>query len=187
MHLETEPYLNQQSRWPPKGRVILAQHDAESVFVYQAYQPSIGHFAAKHGYFGGEFSLSRMTWIKPNFLWMMYRSGWGCKEGQEVVLAIRMQRSAFDWILSQAAHSKYIPERCESPQAWQRLLKTSDVRLQWDPAHSPVGERLERRAIQLGLRGEAALRYSREWIIEIEDISAFVAQQREWAIAGHYD
>ncbi|WP_141653813.1 DUF4291 family protein, partial [Erwinia billingiae] len=26
------------------------------------------------------FSMTRMTWIKPSFLWMMYRSGWGMKD-----------------------------------------------------------------------------------------------------------
>ncbi|WP_216092858.1 DUF4291 family protein [Candidatus Marithrix sp. Canyon 246] len=26
-----------------------------------------------------------MTWIKTNFLWMMYRSEWGTKQGQETV------------------------------------------------------------------------------------------------------
>lgn len=70
------------------GRHILAQVDEEAV-VYQAYRPEIGHFAAQHGYFGGRFSLRRMSWIKPNFLWMMFRSGWGTKEGQEVTLPLR--------------------------------------------------------------------------------------------------
>jgi Domain of unknown function (DUF4291) len=92
MQLRIEPYLKQQENWPPSGKVILAQYDADSIVVYQAYRPSIGHFAAENGYFGGDFKLSRMTWIKPNFLWMMYRSGWGSKEGQEVTLAIRLQR-----------------------------------------------------------------------------------------------
>src|SRR4051794_25066955 len=82
--LITEPYLVQNARWPRSGRHIPAQFDAESVVVYQAYNLSIGHFAARHGYFGGDFSTSRMTWIKPNFLWMMYRSGWGTKENREV-------------------------------------------------------------------------------------------------------
>lgn len=80
MKLKTKPYLEQQENWVRNGRVILANYDAESIIVYQAYRPSIGHFAAKNGYFGGEFKLSRMTWIKPNFLWMMYRSGWGKKD-----------------------------------------------------------------------------------------------------------
>jgi hypothetical protein len=28
------------------------------------------------------FSLSRMTWIKPSFRWLMQRSGWGRKAGK---------------------------------------------------------------------------------------------------------
>jgi hypothetical protein len=99
MNLITEPYLAQDARWPRSGRHILAQFDEESVAVYRAYRPAIGHFAARHGYFGGSFSLGRMSWIKPNFLWIMYRSGWGIKEGQEVTLAVRLRRNAFDEIL----------------------------------------------------------------------------------------
>lgn len=125
MKLHFESYLTQNDCWPAKGRVILAQYDADSIVVYQAYSPAIGHFAAKHGYFGGDFKLSRMTWIKPNFLWMMYRSGWGTKENQEVTLAIRLHRSAFDSILSEAVHSKYVPEIYEDQAAWNRaVLKT---------------------------------------------------------------
>jgi hypothetical protein len=63
--LTLERYCDQQARWPAEGRHILAQYDAESVVVYQAYRPAIGHYAAQHGLFGGEFSLNRMSWIKP--------------------------------------------------------------------------------------------------------------------------
>jgi hypothetical protein len=52
------------SRNPHPGRHILAQYDDESAVVYQAYGPAIGHFAARQGHFGGEFSLARMSWIK---------------------------------------------------------------------------------------------------------------------------
>lgn len=187
MSLRTEPYLHQKDRWPQQGRVILAQYDADSIVVYQAYRPAIGDFAAQHGYFGGEFKLSRMTWIKPNFLWMMYRSGWGAKPGQEVVLAIRLQRSAFDSILAQAVHSSFQSGLYESEESWQKAVQTSDVRLQWDPDHNPAGHKLERRAIQLGLRGEAIRKYAQEWILDIEDISDFVAEQRESVISGNYE
>ncbi len=94
MNIVTEPYLLQQAYWPQSGRHIIAQYDEDSIIVYQAYQLAIGHFAATHGYFGGDFSFTRMSWIKPNFLWMMYRSGWGTKEGQEITLAVRLKRSA---------------------------------------------------------------------------------------------
>jgi len=68
MKLITEPYVTQLARWPTCGNHILAQFDEQSIVVYQAYRPAIGRFAASHGYFGAGFSLTRMSWIKPNFL-----------------------------------------------------------------------------------------------------------------------
>lgn len=74
--IPTTSYVEQSRSWPQSGRHILAHFNDDTIIVYQAYRPEIGHFAAKHGYFGGEFKYSRMSWIKPNFLWMMYRSDW---------------------------------------------------------------------------------------------------------------
>lgn len=179
MRLVTEPYLNQVSRWPKNGRHILAQYDDQAIVVYQAYHPTIGDFAATHGYFGGEFSFNRMSWIKPNFLWMMYRCNWGTKTNQEVVLAISIKRCAFDEILAEAVHSHFVPQIYSSQSEWQTALKQSQVRLQWDPDHDPVGVKLERRAIQLGLRGQMLAAYAKDWILNIEDISDFVQQQRQ--------
>jgi hypothetical protein len=181
MNLVTEPYLLQAARWPSSGRRILAQFDDESVIAYQAYRPAIGHFVANSGYFGGEFSLNRMSWIKPNFLWMMYRCGWASKEGQEVVLAVRLKRLAFDEILRMAIHSSFVPEIYENELAWRLALASSHVRLQWDPDHDPSGAPVERRAIQFGLRGEVLAKYSKEWLLGIEDVSKFVREQSEYA------
>lgn len=178
--LLTEPYLNQASKWPKTGRHILAQFDEHTVVVYQAYRPAIGHFAAKNGYFGGEFSLNRMSWIKPNFLWMMYRSAWGTSSGQEVILAIWLKRSAWDEILASAVHSNFVPAVYGREKEWQQAVKNSAVRLQWDPDHHPNGSKMDRRAIQLGLRGSVLASYAREWIVKIEDISQFVQQQRQY-------
>src|SRR5271154_1939433 len=122
MKLVTELYATQVVRWPTTGRQILAQFNDESVVVYQAYRPAIGRFAADHQRFGGEFSFNRMSWIKPNFLWMMYRSGWGAKEGQEVTLALRLRRTGFDEILEGAVHSSYLPEVYSSPEEWKLRL-----------------------------------------------------------------
>src|SRR6476646_331857 len=106
MHLVTESYRQQVERWPSTGRHFLAQYDDDSIVVYQAYRPSIGRRAAERGTFGGpDFSFGRMSWIKPNFLWMMYRSGWGTREGQEVVLAVRLRRRGFEEILAAAVAS----------------------------------------------------------------------------------
>ena len=183
MPLIIQPYLTQLNTWPTSGRHILAQFDDTTIIVYQAYRPSIGHFAAAHGYFGGEFSFSRMSWIKPGFLWMMARSGWATKDGQTVILAIRLQRTAFDLILSQAVHSHFISEVYASEDTWREAVASSDVRLQWDPDHDPYGNPCQRRALQLGLRGETLARYAREWIIGIEDITSFVHEQHRHVLA----
>lgn len=41
---------------------------------------------------------------------MMYRCGWGLKEGQETVLAVEMRRDGFEWALRHACLSHYVPE-----------------------------------------------------------------------------
>ena len=187
MRLTTERYSKQAALWPHEGRHIMAQYDDETIVVYQAYRPDIGRFAAEHGYFGGDFKLTRMSWIKPNFLWMMYRSTWGTSEGQEVTLAVRIQRSAFDEILSLAVHSSYVRDVYTDQDSWKKAVTKSTVRLQWDPDHHPAGNPLPRRAIQLGLRGDVLARYAREWIVEIEDISQFVAEQHQYVLAKDYD
>jgi hypothetical protein len=182
--LRLEPFQAQSARWPGSGRHVLAQYDDESVVVYQAYRPSIGRFAAEHGYFGGEFSLSRMSWIKPNFLWMMYRSGWGTKEGQEITLGLRLRRTFFDSILAQAVQSSYYEGHYPTRKQWQEALALSSVRLQWDPDHHPSGAKLERRAIQLGLRGEVLEAFAKRELLEVIDMTEFVAEQRPHAASA---
>ncbi len=187
MNFIVDPYLAQVARWPKAGNHILGQFDDASIVVYQAFSPYIGNYAISHGYFGGAFSFTRMSWIKPNFLWMMYRSGWGTKEGQEVVLAIRLKRTAFDTILARAIHSRFITTLYRDETAWKTALEHSDVRLQWDPDHDPSGRKLERRAIQLGLRDDTLVEYARHWILEIQDISSFVKEQRQYLQSADYN
>jgi Domain of unknown function (DUF4291) len=184
MTLATASYAEQMKCWPQTGQHILAQFDEDTIIVYQAYRPSIGRFAVENGYFGGDFKYSRMSWIKPNFLWMMYRCQWGQAEGQEVVLAIRLRRRFFDSLLVQAVPSSFDAEAFPSREDWTTAVARSDVRLQWDPDHLPTGEKCERRAIQLGLRGAALEAYGKREVVQIIDVSAFVAEQRvnihEW-------
>jgi len=187
MKLNTQNYIEQQCEWPQNGHHIMAQYDAEKIIVYQSYRPAIGNFAVQNQFFDGPFSLERMTWIKPNFLWMMYRNGWGKKEGQEVVLAIHLKCEAFQKYLENAMHSSFKSELYESHETWKKAVKSSNVRLQWDPDHNPYGAKLERRAIQIGIRNEFIRSYAKDDILEIEDISAFVAEQYEFVKTKQLD
>lgn len=178
MNLQTESYADQNERWPKIGRHILAQFDDDSIIVYQAYRPAIGRHAVEHGSFGGDFSYARMSWVKPNFLWMMYRSGWGTKENQETTLALRISRKFFEQLLAQAVPSSWDRERYETKEDWSKAVGQSDVRLQWDPDHHPNGAKLDRRAIQLGMRGETLRKFGEQELIDVIDLSEFVAEQR---------
>lgn len=180
MKIELKKYDEQIAECPKSGYHIMAQYDEEEIIVYQSYRKEIGEFAAKNQYFGGAFSLDRMTWIKPNFLWMMYRNGWGTKDGQEVVLAIHLKISAFNKYLENAIYSSYSSSLEMSHEDWKESVKTSSVRLQWDPDHDPYGNKLERRAIQIGLRDDFIKSFAKEDIILIEDISEFVKEQYEF-------
>jgi hypothetical protein len=78
-----------------------------------------------------------------------------------------------------------VPEVYGSHGAWKEALARSPVRLQWDPDHGPSGGPVERRAIQLGLRGEVLAKYAREWLLDVEDISDFVTEQRAHGVAPY--
>jgi hypothetical protein len=126
-----------------------------------------------------------MSWIKPNFLWMMYRSGWGSKEGQEVSLALRLRREFFDSLLAQAVPSSWDCDQFATEEEWSRAVGRSSVRLQWDPDHHPSGAKLERRAIQLGLRGAVLETFGRKELMEVLDVSEF-APVVGWRVgSGH--
>jgi hypothetical protein len=180
----TESYTQQAMTWPSEGRHILAQHDDATIVVYQAYRPSTGRYAAEHTAFGPGFSYSRMSWLKPNFLWMMHRSGWGTKDGQTVVLALRLRRAFFDSLLVQAVPSWWDHSPFATEEQWTRAVRRSQVRLQWDPDHDPFGASLKRRALQLGLRGVVLRAFGQHELTEVMDVSEFVADQRDRLRSG---
>jgi hypothetical protein len=152
--------------------VIRAAYSDRTVRVYQAYRPEIALPALKAGRFVPPFSMNRMTWIKPSFNWMMYRSGFGSKPGQEFVLGLDIAREGFEWALEHAALSSYQPGFHASAEDWKREVEAKLVRVQWDPERDwrlqPVAGV---RAIQIGLSGEAVERYVNQWIVRIEDVT----------------
>jgi len=177
--IKVDNYNNQRKA----GNHILAHFDENSIIVYQAYNSSIADQILINQNFHSEsciqsgFSIGRMTWIKTNFLWMMYRSGWATKDlNQARILAFRITRDGFEEILAKAVISKHNNET-EAKSA----KKIDEVRIQWDPDRLPNGskEPSGRRAIQLGLRGDMVVRFSKEFILSVYDITEFVQEERK--------
>ncbi|GGU42055.1 DUF4291 domain-containing protein [Streptomyces lavendofoliae] len=154
----------------PKYR-IRALYTDDTVTVYQAYPPGIGGPAARTGRFPAAWKRDRMTWIKPSFLWMMYRCGWATKPDQETVLAVEITREGFAWALRHACLSHYVAGFHPDQDAWKRQLRQSPARVQWDPERDLRLAPLPHRSLQLGLAGEASARYADEWTVSIRDVT----------------
>ncbi|MFJ6798203.1 DUF4291 domain-containing protein [Streptomyces sp. NPDC091268] len=152
-------------------RRIRAAHTADTVTVYQAYAPRLGLPAAREGRFPDAWKRERMTWIKPSFLWMMYRCGWATKADQETVLAIEISREGFDRALAEACLSHYEPAVHPDRAAWQEALRAAPARVQWDPERDLHLNPLPHRSLQLGLAGWASRAYADAWTLSIRDVT----------------
>lgn len=151
---------------------IRALYDAHTITVYQAYNKYIAKYASEtQTLISPHFSRQRMTWIKPSFLWMMYRSGWATKENQEHVLAIKIKQEGFEWALKNACLSHFEASVYLSYNDWKEKLNKSSVRIQWDPERSILLKPLPFRSIQIGISGIALELYLTKWIVEIVDIT----------------
>jgi hypothetical protein len=151
-------------------RQVRAHYNADTITIYQAYNHVIADEALPLGTFGASFSRKRMTWIKPSFLWMMYRSGYGTKAGQERVLAIRISRSGLEWALRHSSLS-HVDRSVDADLQARDEAKKMPVRVQWDPERDIRLQRLPWRSIQIGLSGEAVRRYTDDWIDGIDDVT----------------
>src|SRR5581483_4502264 len=153
-------------------RQIRAVYDDRTIRVYQAYSAAIADTALSKGTFvSPPFKMERMTWIKPSFLWMMYRSGWAQKDaGQARILAIDISRDGFEWALANSCPSH--PAASMSQEDWQRVKENAPVRIQWDPERDLLLQPQTHRAIQIGLSKRAINLYVREWIQRITDVTS---------------
>ncbi|MEP3890362.1 MAG: DUF4291 domain-containing protein [Hellea sp.] len=150
---------------------IRAVFDEKNIRVYQAYNEAIAESAIRSGRFiSPPFKKDRMTWIKPSFLWMMYRAGWGHKDaGQARILAIDISREGFEWALANSCLSH--PPSGMPQDEWADMKASSCVRIQWDPERNLTLDKLEHRSIQIGLSGDAVEHYISSWIQNITDIT----------------
>lgn len=153
---------------------IRANYDKQTIVMYQAYSSNIADLAIKNQKFVKPFSFNRMTWIKPSFLWLMHRSNWAKKSGQERILAVHITRSGWEKALSLGVLTS--PEKTvhSSGKQWEQEFNKATVHIQWDTERSPRGAALQHFSIQVGLSRHIINEFVDEWIVKIEDITAVV-------------
>ncbi|GAA1315252.1 DUF4291 domain-containing protein [Streptomyces sanglieri] len=143
---------------------IRADHDARTIVVYQAYSPAVAGPALRAKRFVPPFSFNRMTWIKPSFLWLMHRSNWAQKSGQERILAVRITRAGWEEALSQAVLTTADPS----------AVARAPVHVQWDPERSLRGTSLNHYSIQVGIGRGLIRTFAEEWVVDITDVTPTV-------------
>ncbi len=163
---------------------IRAEYDKDTIVVYQAYPPPIADAALRVGAFVAPFSFGRMTWIKPSFLWLMERSNWGQKSGQERILAVRITRAGWEEALGQAVLTHPEPGVYRDPDEWRRQFAAATVHLQWDPERSLRGEALNHKSIQVGLSRHVIHTFVEDWITGIEDLTPLVRKMHQLMRSG---
>lgn len=169
----------------PAEHEIRADFDRETIVVYQAYAPAIADAALAAQRFVPPFSMNRMTWIKPSFLWLMHRSQWGQKRGQERVLAVRIRREGWEKALSLAVLTSFDRRLFRSPDEWSRQFRGALVHLQWDTERSLRGAPLPHFSIQIGLGRQIIGEYVETWTVGIEDLTSRVRKMHDLIDSGH--
>jgi len=152
-------------------RQVRAVYTPETITVYQAYPVPIALAAAKAGRFVTPFKRDRMMWLKPSFLWMMFRSQWASPDNQERVLAVEMTRQGFEWALAHSCLAQYDHKFFPDREQWTAMLSSSPVRVQWEQERSLELKPLPHRALQVGLGVDAIDKYVQEWTVGITDIT----------------
>jgi hypothetical protein len=165
---------------------IRASYDASTIVVWQAYPDRIADPAISQQKFVAPFSFNRMTWLKPSFAWMMHRSNWGQKSGQERVLAVRITRAGWEFALSQAVLTDPNPDVYPDHATWERAFKRARVHVQWDTERSLRGAALNRYSIQVGISRHLIHEYVDRWIVSIDDLTPTVRKMRELIRLGKH-
>lgn len=107
-----------------------------------------------------------MTWVKPSFAWVLYRSGYASKPNQTRILKLKVPHGAMAELLS----------ACK----YKHGGGGSKGRVQWDPARDLMTSEggdgkeprrmLRERSIQIGISKELSTRYVSS-ILCVEDVT----------------
>ncbi len=177
-------------------RQIRAVYDEDFITVYQAYPAAIAEPAVEQQRLDASpaFLTTRMTWIKPSWCWMMYRSGYSRKDkGQERILALRMRHEHFLALLECARVSdghhrvdqrdrrgeeansggeeEGKQEQDHQAKSELNMKRNPSVVVQWDPERGPRLQRLDYRSIQIGIPRGLSSEWVKHWIVDITDVT----------------
>ena len=157
-------------------KLVYAHYDEEGVFVYQAFRPKIVEEAVRKRTFGKGFGLERTSWIKPSFSWTLRRSKYASKNRMQAIAKVKITHEAFLGILKQSIETHFNPENFDSEFDWEDSLNKAKVIHQWDPERDLTGRKLDKQAIQIGLRAEILKEYVNTFIIGVEDVTDLAVQ-----------
>ncbi|MFF2550913.1 DUF4291 domain-containing protein [Nocardia sp. NPDC058058] len=166
---------------------IRGDYDRDSIVVYQAFREQIAVPAVAAQRFVPPFSTNRMTWIKPSFRWLMHRSNWARKPGQERILAVRISRDGWEEALGHAVLTGHDRRVYADSTEWRKAFSRAVVHVQWDPEYSLRDAKLDHRSIQVGLSRHIIERYVEEWTVEIRDLTPLVHRMSAHLRAGHIE
>ena len=165
---------------------IRALYDRDTITVYQAYNQQIVQLAVQQQKFVSPFSFHRMTWIKPSFLWLMKRSHWATKSNQNHILAIRIKRDFWEYLLKQSIHTDPILSAHKNGELWFESFENAKVHIQWDPERNLKGTKLEQRSIQIGMSRFLIQAFNNTAIHSIQDITPLVTKMAQFRRLGKY-
>ncbi|KAJ8112040.1 hypothetical protein OPT61_g5500 [Boeremia exigua] len=157
------------------SREIRAHYTEDTITVYQAYSTEIGTAAVNEQRLDAspKFSTTRMTWIKPSWAWMLYRSGYSFKDSrQECILALSVKAECFMTLLETAVVATSHTVKKTEVNNQKDLPR---VRVQWDPERTIRLEKLPYRSIQIGIPGALV----KDFMIGIVHIKNVTEQARE--------
>jgi hypothetical protein len=136
-----------------------------TIIVYQAYSDPIATAAVASQSLSASplFNPARMTWIKPSWCWMLYRSGYSYKDANQArILALTMRLEDFWWLLRRA--------RVTDEGGFKK--GGEEVRVQWDPERGVRLGRMEgTRSVQIGVPRDLSRRWVEEMVVRIEDVT----------------
>ncbi|GJF29702.1 hypothetical protein KNE206_24020 [Kitasatospora sp. NE20-6] len=136
-------------------RRIRADYDDRTIVMYQAHAPGApGHPAEP-------FAGHRTIWIEPSFRWLMHRTNWARRTGQERVLAVRITREGWERALAEA-----VPATDD-----QAAPADAAAHVRWDPERSAAGAALGHHSIQVGVGRPLLGAFVDEWTVSVTDLT----------------